>query len=90
MSYRLFLAKLETEMENHQKKLQHELAQMRKKHSDDREKAARKRLQAIERLQRDDETEEQVFKKWLDQKAEQERREIEDQQKQEMKQHKNR
>ena len=77
-------------MESHQKKLQSELGNMRRKHHDDREKAAKKRLLLIEKIQRDDETEEKVFEKYLDQKAESERREIEEQQKAEMKQQKHR
>ena len=83
-------AKLEGEMENHQKKLQSELSGMRGKHEKDRCNAAKKRLILIEKIQRDDETEEKVFEKWLDQKAEAERREVDEQQKAEMKQQKHR
>ena len=85
-----FSAKLEGEMENHQKKLQSELSGMRGKHEKDRCNAAKKRLILIEKIQRDDETEEKVFEKWLDQKAEAERREVDEQQKAEMKQQKHR
>ena len=50
-------AKLEKEMENHQRNLQHELHRQRKKHEEDRHKQARKRHSHIEKISKDDELE---------------------------------
>ena len=49
--------KLEKEMETHQRNLQHELHRQRKRHEDDRIKAAKKRHSHLEKLQHSDEQE---------------------------------
>merc|ERR1711990_249774 len=82
--------KLEKEMENHQRNLQHELHRQRKKHEDDRIKQARKRHAHIEKISKDDELEERLFERHLDQKEEREKNDIDEAHKSEMKQYKQR
>ena len=96
-------SKLETEMENHQRNLQNELHRQRRKHDDDRYaysswtwnwlfdriKQARKRHAHLEKLQRDDEQEERLFERHLDQKEEKEKNELDEVHRSEMKKGKN-
>ena len=58
-------AKLEKEMENHQRNLQHELHRQRKKHEEDRHKQARKRHAHIEKISKDDELEGKIEQKLI-------------------------
>ena len=59
-------AKLEKEMENHQRNLQHELHRQRKKHEEDRHKQARKRHAHIEKISKDDELEGKLEQKAIE------------------------
>ncbi|CAG5112590.1 Oidioi.mRNA.OKI2018_I69.chr2.g6788.t1.cds [Oikopleura dioica] len=59
---------LSSEMENHQRTLQNELNNMRKKHQKDRQKLANRRLQSIERLEKEGEQELRAFDRLLFQK----------------------
>ena len=82
-------SKLEKEMENHQRNLQNELHRQRRKHDDDRLKQARKRHAHLEKLQREDENEERLFERHLDQKEEKEKNELDEVHRSEMKKGKN-
>lgn len=75
---------LSSEMESHQKKLQNELNGMRRKHQGDRQKLANKRLQIIEKIQKDADNELKAFDRLLYQKEDNERKGMEDKQRDEM------
>merc|ERR1712062_197229 len=76
------------EMETHQRNLQHELHRQRKRHEDDRIKAAKKRHSHLEKLQHSDEQEERLFERHLEQKEVREKNEMDELHKSEMKQYK--
>ena len=75
---------LSSEMENHQRTLQNELNNMRKKHQKDRQKLANRRLHSIERLEKEGEQELRAFDRLLVQKEDNEKKTMEEKQRDEM------